>query len=183
MKILKNTSAYDDAVLRKIICATHAYMVKLEGRKAPNWDNLRIKVRSKEYGWSGQSYYHGNGRGWGHDWDVFFSLSPNMTVWGIVTAVYHELMHTYGYKHADYNDIPYKECAKVFPDNPKAVTWNKPPKAPKPKAEKPPAWIAKYESAVKRKKAWETKKKRAETALKKINKTIKYYEKKYPDGG
>ena len=167
MKIIKNTSVYDTRALRSIFCIVHNHMKKLMGHSAPRWKLLEIKVQNKEYGTSGCAFYGGCGR----DWDVFFSLCPGLTEHDVAWIAYHEFMHTYGHKHSAYSNIPKTELNVLFPDN-KLV------EIVKNKATTP-VWITRYNSAVKRQKQWESKARRAKNALKKVNKTVVYYEKKY----
>lgn len=178
MRIVKNSTAYDTRFLRSIICTTHRYMQSLEGRPAPNWKALRVKIaNTKRNGYhSGYAYFNGYG---GHkEWDVFFGLckpdSPmTMTNHTFCSLVYHELMHTYGYEHSQYSDIPKNEILKLFPDEvplPLAKVATK---------EKEPVWKKRYRAVLAREKAWASKLKRAKTALKKAQYQRKYYEDKY----
>lgn len=115
MRIVKNTSRYETKTLRSVLCKVHAHMRKLEGRPAPNWKNLRVKIgHLSRWGWSGYAYY--GGKSW-KDWDVHFSLGQGQTLHCFAKAVYHELMHTYGYRHSQYSDLPDRECEMLFPEN------------------------------------------------------------------
>jgi len=178
MRIVKNSTVYDTRALRSIICATHAHMKKMEGRPAPNWSRLEIKIgNTKRHGYhSGHAFY--GGRGYVGRADVFFGLckpgtSMTMTNHSFCGLVYHELMHTYGYRHSQYSDIPISEILKLFP-----VEEDLPIAAPTLK-KKEPVWIKRYKSALAREKAWTSKLKRAKTALKKAQRQRKYYESKY----
>lgn len=190
MRIIKNTSTRDGAFIKSVFTKVHAYMRTLENRKAPNWKNLRVKLAGREENYhSGRAYYGGHGY---NDWDVFLTLPRCIrkgTHWAtgddkgranvyriheLASLVYHELMHTYGYKHAEYNDILPGELAQLYPDN-----FEVPAEAEKLQCAAAPKWRTKYDSALKRRKAWLSKAKRAETALKKIEKQIKYYERTY----
>jgi hypothetical protein len=114
MRIFKNTSVYMTKDLRRIICKVHAHMKRLERKPAPNWKNLNVKISGRPTGgWRGYAYYGGHG----YEWDVRFTLGCNMTEVGFAIAVYHELMHTYGYRHPQYNDLPFAEALLLFPDN------------------------------------------------------------------
>jgi len=193
MKIVKNTTAYDTRVLRHVICKTHAHMKKLQGKPAPNWKNLRIKIGyTKRWSYhSGHAFYGGYGHG---DHDMFLGLvkpdgNMTMTNHSLCDLVYHELMHTYGYRHAQYTDIPKREIVGLFPyETPLpfetkthirvVLTCGR--AATKPK-QKPPVWKTRYEKLLSREKAWRTKLKRAENALSKIEKQRKYYETRYAE--
>ena len=120
MKIVKNTSVFDTRALRSLICKTHAHMRKLERRSAPNWAGLRIAIRGKSHGWSGRAYHNGVSHWttkYSERWGVFFSINERMTTFEFAVAVYHELMHTYGYNHSQYNDISHKEVASFIEVN------------------------------------------------------------------
>jgi hypothetical protein len=115
MRIVKNTTRFENRVLRSLICRVHAHMKKLEGRPAPHWKGLRVAIGSRQR-YSGRAYLHGGGYGWS-DWDVYLSLPPEATERRTASLVYHELMHTYGYRHRQYNDIPAAELEALFPDD------------------------------------------------------------------
>ena len=171
MKIIKNTSAFDTRALRSIICKTHAHMQKIEGKPAPRWKGLSIKIQSRLHGTSGRAFY--NGLGYIDDWDVFLSISPNTTIYEFAYLVYHELMHTYGYSHKQYSNIKNNEMKLIISDDgplPEKIVL---------KQAAMPVWVKRYESALRRKESWEQKQSRAEKALKKVNAQIKYYERKY----
>lgn len=189
MKIIKNTSGRDTAYIKSVFTKVHTYMRTLEKRKAPNWKNLRVKINGREEKYhSGRAYIGGRGG----EWDVFLTLPrpvKNGTAWhsedkkgqpmfygthSLASLVYHELMHTYGYKHSQYNDISEKELNKLFPE-----VIDLPPAIDKVKAAALPKWQAKYDSALKRRKVWQAKAKRAANALKKVEKQIAYYERTY----
>jgi hypothetical protein len=95
-------------------------MKKLEGKPAPKWNGLRIEIAKSRRGIndvSGFAFYHGRGAGY-KPWDVFLGVPHNSaTEHQVAHLVYHELMHTYGYKHHQYNDIPKSELERLFPDN------------------------------------------------------------------
>jgi len=115
MKIVRNTTKIESRVLRSLLCKVHAHMTKLERRKAPNWKNLRIKIGNRSKGgYRGWAYYYGKGPG---GWDVHLSLPGDATERGFGWLVYHELMHTYGYRHNEYGNIPDRELEALFPDN------------------------------------------------------------------
>lgn len=193
MRITKNTSGYDTRAIKRVFTVVHAFMrsPKCEGKPAPNWRGLRVKIEGRDGGYhSGRAYYHGRGC----DWDVFLTLPRPVlrgTNWhtehrkgkvqtyrvrALASLVYHELMHTYGYRHSQYNDIRAEDLERLFPDN-----YVLPTPAPKPEPVKVAAWIQKRDRLLARRKAWESKAKRAENALKKINKSLRYYERTYGD--
>jgi len=192
MKIIKNTSGRSTREIKKIFTHVHRYMKKLEGRAAPNWKGLRVIIEGREDNYhSGRAYFHGHGG----DWDVFLTLprpTKKGTLWHnkerkgqpnyygvhtLASLVYHELMHTYGYRHSEYNDITEPELNKLFPE-----TYDIPAQ-PEPKARLAalPKWQTKYNRLLARRKTWESKQRRAKVALKKLETQIKYYERTYID--
>lgn len=118
MRIIKNTSKYESKSLRRIMCRVHAHMKKLERRSTPNWKSLNVKFSGRPRGgWAGWAFFYGNG----YEWDVRFTLGLSsryhMAEIDFAIAAYHELMHTYGYRHRQYADLPYSEAAMLFPHN------------------------------------------------------------------
>ena len=179
MRIVKNSTPYDTRALRSIIYATHWYLKKLEGKPAPNWKRLEVKIgNTKRYGYhSGHAFYGGIADYVGQA-DVYFGLckpeaSMTMTNHTFCSLVYHELMHTYGYRHKQFTDIPKQEILKLFPIETDLLI------AKAPLKKKEPVWTKRYNSALYREKAWTTKLKRAKTGLKKAQYQLKYYERKY----
>ena len=174
MKITKNTSVYSTRELKTIICHVHRYMMTLEKRQAPRWKDLAIHVRGRSRKYvTARAFY--NGCGYVDGWDVIFTI-PNseLPVHWFASLVYHELMHTYGYKHKQFTDISGRELAKLYPEN-----YILQPAAPKQKAAASPIWQKRYKAALASEKRWLTKHKRAETALKKVRKKVRYYEATY----
>lgn len=188
MKVIKNTSGRSTAELRKLICRTHSLMKRLEKKPAPNWKRLRIKIQGRNENYhTGRAYFGGNGY---YGWDIFLTLPRPIVrqdlVWdrdgkhnrytarSFVKIVYHELMHTYGYHHNQFEDISQEDLEKLVPEN-----YNLPAEPVKTKKATAPAWRKKYDQAVAAEKRWMAKQKRAATALKKARKKIKYYESKY----
>lgn len=191
MRIIKNTSGYDTRAIKAVFTRVHTFMrsAKCEGKPAPNWKGLRVKIEGREDNrHSGRAFYGGHG----YDWDIFLTLprpikrgtdwaddkgKPNTyRVRKLASLIYHELMHTYGYKHAHYNDIRDADLETLYPDN-----FVLPAPGPKAEPTKAAAWINKRDRLLARKKAWESKAKRAKNALAKIEKSLKYYARKYGD--
>lgn len=191
MRIVKNTSGYETRALKAVFTKVHAFMrsPKCEGKPAPNWKNLRVVIEGREDNrHSGRAYLGGHG----YDWDLFLTIprpvkrgtnwySKNQKgqrneyrVHRLASLVYHELMHTYGYNHNQYNDIRADDLERLYPDN-----YVLPVPEPKPEAPKVAAWVGKRERLLKRRKAWQTKAKRAKNALAKIEKSLAYYERTY----
>jgi hypothetical protein len=188
MKITRNTSIYSSRDLRRVICHTHRFMVKLEGKPAPNWKRLRVVIggRTEDGHTSGRAHY--GGRGW-NGWDVWFTLPDRgMTEHRFCWLVYHELMHTYGYRHRQYTNIKPAEQSKLFPDNkPLALKPPPPPKpirAPKPTTPPPPPVDivrVRYDRMKQRQRTWDAKQRRAANALEKVNREIRAYERRHGD--
>lgn len=189
MKIIKNTSGRSTKAMRSLICKTHAHLRTLEKRPAPNWGRLRVKVAGREENYtSGRAFYHGHG----YDWDMFLTLPRPITLgtaWyskdekgkpnhysarQFCRLVYHELMHTYGYRHKQYNGIRQTDLEKLIPEDYEL------PAQPAPAIKvKPPAWQRRYSQALAAEKRWLAKEKRATKALKKARQKIRYYERTY----
>jgi len=211
---LNNQTDYSSRELRSIICKVHAFMKKLEGKPAPRWKRLNIRISYTKSGHDvgGFAYYGGFNygdqgeavslrfrhkdyfsRGQGDGWTKVFDKEANGWRWepgkftkdadgrstlhSAVRLVYHELMHTYGYKHSQYEDIRPDEVLKLYPEN-KLLDWAEPEKRIETLDEK----VIKKVAALKaRERSWNTKAKRAATAQKQIAKKLKYYSKTYPD--
>lgn len=171
MKITKNTSGYAARDLRRVICKVHSYMKTLEGKAAPNWRRLKIHVRSRPRNYhTGRAFLGGHGyRG---SWDVIFTIPANgETERKFGWLVYHELMHTYGYHHSQYTNIPADELETLFPDNANIL---KPEPAPK------VDHVAKrYAALVKRRATWQSKLNRAQVAHAKVEREVRAYESRH----
>jgi len=190
MKIIKNTSKFDSKKLRSLFCFVHTLIAKdLRIGRLKHWDTLKIEIRHKSHGFSGQAYL---GKVYGNGWDMILSLCyyPKDTVTGLRTTnadlkeyylketsqlFAHELMHSYGWKHHQFASYPLtkKELDKIqekFGD----VNFLKEKKS-KPKVDYVQVRFERVNNNIKQ---WETKKKRAENALKKLYKKQKYYLKK-----
>ena len=174
MKITKNTSVYSTRELKTIICRVHRHMMTFERKPAPRWKNLSVHVRGRARKYvTARAFYHG--LGYVDGWDVIFTIpNKDLPVRWFANLVYHELMHTYGYKHKQFTEISSKELEKLYPEN-----YILQPALPKQKAAASPIWQKRYKVALASEKRWLTKHKRAETALKKVRKKILYYETSY----
>lgn len=169
MNIVKNTSGYSNRALRSIICRVHSEMVKLEGRKAPNWESLRIVVRGRKRAsyTTGSAYLHGRGN---HRYDVVFTLPRELSERRFAWIVYHELMHTYGYVHSQYTDLSERQLDDFgFGHELIPLAATKKRVARNMKAER-------HLSAIRRLREWQTKEKRARNAIKKLQRIIRYYD-------
>ena len=173
MKIIKNTSKFDSKKLRSLFCFVHTLIAKDKhvGR-LKHWNTLKIEIRHKSHGFSGRAYL---GKVYGNGWDMFLSLSKGTSLRWLSQLFAHELMHSYGYDHHQYAKWPLtkKELDKIqekFGD----VNFLKEKKS-KPKVDYVQVRFDRVNNNIKQ---WETKKKRAENALKKLYKKQKYYLKK-----
>ena len=174
MQIIKNTSGYDTRAIRAVIVMAHNYIRKFEGRPAPNWSRLRVVVRGRDKGnhVTGCAALHGHGT----RWDVCLTVPrPSLDARELLRLAHHELMHTYGYEHSGYVDISEAERAVLIPANYKMPT-------PAPKAKPAPAdrKARRVASLIARRKQWQTRIKRAQTALTKIRKSLRLYERTAP---
>lgn len=162
MRIVKNTSGYDTRALRALIVLAHRHIKKHEARNAPMWRLLEIVVRGRDLRQhtSGCAYLGGA--------KMWLTLPrPTVSAREVLFLAYHELMHSFGYEHRQFRDLRADELAALVP-NDRAL----PLERAKPKRDAQASRIA---SLMARKRQWETKAKRAETALKKINRSLAYY--------
>lgn len=170
MKITRNTTPFETRDVRRVICKVHAIMTKLEARPAPNWKHLRIALRGTTNTYvRGYAYYHGRGA---YAWDVHLTLPAGIREQRLAWLVYHELMHTYGYKHKQYTDARDHELAAWFPED-RAIRLAADVK-PKAKAS---VQEIRHQRVVVKLAAWQTKQKRAANAIKKLKSQLRYYEK------
>ncbi len=179
MKIIKNTTHYSTRELRRVICAVHKGMSKAEG-KLPFWKRCKIAIGNSKrgkYSVSGYAFYHGRGY---KPWDVFLGLPhEKCTVRTFADLVYHELMHSYGYKHTQYRDLTKAELNEMLGEEwcdqliPLAATVAKP---------KPEVSVVekRYAALLKRQQQWDAKLRRATTAKKKVDREVKVYARRHP---
>ena len=166
MKIISNTSRRESAHLRSIVCRVHKHMTKLEGRKCPCWDTLRTAIggTAKSHD-SGHAFLKPGGRQ-RHDVWLTIPHSHVYTTHQFAHLVYHELMHSYGYKHSQYTNIRTSELDALFPLNDPIRD------AHTPKKDRPALTDLRLARAEQSLRAWQTKAKRAETAIKKLRARI-----------
>lgn len=106
MRIIKNTSVYQTKKLKKLFGLVH-YLIALREGRLPQWKQLRVVVRNGRN--SGRAFYPmwiGNNH---TGWDMFLSLnsSPHINYLSRIAQLFaHELMHNYGYKHAQFRSDP-----------------------------------------------------------------------------
>lgn len=176
MRIVENTSGYNARQLRSLIILAHTTIRKVEGYDAPNWKHLRILVRGRDQGnyVTGRTVLGGRRSG---PWDVCLTIPrPNVSARLVLYLVYHELMHVYGYRHGQFVDLTEAEQAKIIPDD-YAL---QPPEAPR-KPTTTDRKSARIVALLDREKKWQTRAKRARTALTKIRRSLKHYERTAPE--
>ncbi len=163
-----NTTRYPTALLRTIICRAHAENAKSRGRLR-TWGRVEIKIRRSLRGsyTSGHAYLNGT-------YAVLTLPAPTCTAAQLYRLAWHELQHLYGYRHSNMglyyppDEETQRECAGL----PERMTEE--PRKPKAKPDRQQTAYTRTLAAIKR---WETKAKRAETALKKLRRRQAYYEK------
>lgn len=177
MKIATNTSDIPTQFLRTVFTGVHNHLKKTEGA-CRAWRYLEVTVRQS------QTKRNNSGRAWLRTGPMILTFSrreivfdekvyPILTTRGIAWIFYHELMHVYGYGHKQYNDIPKGELDALI------VDWPKYPPKIEVKEKSKVDHVAKRAASVDtRIKSWESKLKRATTALKKLKAQRKYYAKK-----
>ena len=180
MRIIKNTSGYNTAKLKSLFCEVHSLVAKREG-KLPHWKDLKVAVRRKSYGYSGRAYL---GKVYGEGWDLFLSINDEMNISSLSQLFAHELYHSYGFDHNQYqswplseNDIKIleskfsiedlisKEEEKTTQVNLVAKNYTK--------------LLKRKENLLKRQKQYESNLKRITNNLKKVRRSLDVYEKKY----
>jgi len=102
MKITKNTSLYETKKLKSLFCLIHKQLAKYEGRMSW-WDDLNISIQYKTYDYSGRAFLKLPRH---KTWGMFLSMSKDLTLDEVSQLFAHELMHTYGYRHHQFNTDP-----------------------------------------------------------------------------
>jgi hypothetical protein len=161
-------------------------MAKAEG-KLRTWKHLKIKiVYSRSGGTSGWATYSGYG--------MLLRLekpSPRRLYKGepqrcfvrsLVHLTYHELMHSYGYRHKQYGEIPNREILQICENLGLDHRYQLPEKTEKPKRVRDLP-MERYNRICDRTVQWEKKAKRAATALKKLRKQKREYERRLRAAG
>tara|TARA_A100000172_G_scaffold26811_2_gene15731 strand:+ start:5842 stop:6666 length:825 start_codon:yes stop_codon:yes gene_type:complete len=170
MKIIKNTSGFDTGKLRSLFSFIHRQVAKDEG-KLSFWKTLNIQVQSKTTStYSGQAYL---GKYRVEKWDMFLSISDEISIGSLSQLFAHELMHNYGYEH---HQFPRHPLSKEQLDDIKAnfdISDMKKVARAKKRINKV---AQRYERMLKRQKAWSKKLKLANTNLAKVEKEIRKYE-------
>ena len=180
MKIIKNTSAFDSKKLRSLFSLIHNQVAKYEGR-LKHWKRLKIIVRQKSYGYSGQAYvgqvFYNSSVPKDKRWDIFLSVSKDLTLYKLSPLFAHELYHSYGFgSHKSFRHDPLDE--KQFEVINKKFDIKNLFKVEKPKI-KTDYVALRFEKAKKGLAKWESKQKRINNLVKKYRKKIAYYETKY----
>lgn len=171
---LVNETRYPTREIRKIITAVHAEEAKIRG-KLRTWDSLRVTVKySRRRRYWGCASYSG--------YTMMLTLpGGGARVDELVALVQHELWHNYGIRHGDYPSTV-RSCDTRTPFVQRCLARlgferieEKPVGGPRLTTdERRAAKLASIEDRIKR---WESKRKRAENALRKLRKQRTYYEK------
>lgn len=175
MRITKNTSGYDAKALRALICLAHQYIRRFEGRAAPNWKGLRVVVRGRSAHYTtGCAYLGGRGNA---RFDVCLTVPrTGLKAREFLSLAHHELMHTYGFRHEQYRDLNAAELEELIPNDYELA------KATAPRKPTPTERTqAKIISLLERQAQWESRLVRAQRALQKLSKSLRYYEKHKPE--
>ena len=172
MKIIKNTSGYDSRKLQSLFSAIHNEIAKDEGR-LKHWKKLKVQIQAKSYGYSGRAYL---GKVYGKGWDMFLSVSNDLTFNEIAQLFAHELYHSYGFHHHQFQRHPLDE--KQMARLEKKFKIEDLHKVEKPKVKVDYVRL-RYENAQNKLSEWESKQKRTNNLVKKWKKKVAYYEKKY----
>ena len=113
MKIIKNTSHYDTKKLKSMFCFIHSQLAKHEGR-LPQWKSLQITcMKHKQLNsYSGWAYL---GKVYGEGADMHLRMGRDISIKANAQLFAHELMHSYGYTHSQFNTDPLtpEEVAQV----------------------------------------------------------------------
>ncbi len=144
---IKNETQYSTRAIRSVLTTIHNHMAKTEGRMRRWKElvvQIGYTRDSRVRGWaylgnanSGPVYWRRSAFGRQENGvkiepgkqcpDVLLRLPEprqiqNDEIWradehDLGWLTYHEFMHSYGYNHKQYTDIPKKELAMLFPDN------------------------------------------------------------------
>ena len=179
MKIIKNTSAFDSKKLRSLFSLIHNQVAKYEGR-LKHWNSLKIIVRQKSNSYSGRAYigqvFYDSSVPKDQRWDVFLSVSKDLSLYKLAQLFAHELYHSYGFKsHKSFRHDPLDE--KQFEVINKKFDIKDLLKVEKPKV-KIDYVALRFEKAKRGLAKWESKQKRINNLVKKYRKQVAYYERK-----
>lgn len=165
MKVVNDTR-FDTRELRRILCAVHRDESRKRG-KMHRWRDLAVTVsyaKRGNRGYTGHAYFSG--------WRAHLSIPRGTANRAEVAALWHhELLHLYGLRHRDFSPAALRcdtaPFVAAFPGDLVEAE-----KAPKSKEDPRAKRIA---ALVERRRRWETKAKRAATALKKIDASLRRY--------
>lgn len=182
MKIIKNTSKFDSKKLKPLFTLIHNLVAIREGR-LPHWNRLKVQIANKAEGYSGRAYV-GEVYTTADEWDVYLSVSENITLEKLSYLFAHELYHSYGYGHKQYRSDPlevsdYEIIDTSFDiDDMRSKDVNKGTQI-NVVAKNYKKLLARRENLENKRKRYESNIKRVDNSLKKVEKSIKQYEKKY----
>ena len=174
MKIIKNTSSFDNKKLQSLFSLIHNQIAKYEGR-LKHWKTLKVQIRNKSYGYSGRAYL---GKVYGSGWDMFLSVSNDLSLEKLSQLFGHELMHSYGYKHSAFCKDPLtKKNIDEIKEKFSNINLHKVIKE-KPKKD---IIVSRYDNIVKNYNNWEKKYLYSMKKLKKYKKEKRKYELRHKD--
>jgi hypothetical protein len=164
---IENETKYATRELRTIFCRVHTLVAKYEGR-LPQWKALRVHVvytRNREH--SGYAYLRG----------YYMKLClqrGSISRYTVASLFAHELMHSYGYRHSEMASRGRADPVELTEFTGTTLDEQK----PKPKAKPSTAELQaqRYGRVLERERRWQSKLKRAQTALRKLKRQRKYYE-------
>lgn len=168
MKVI-NHSKYSSIQLRSVICAAHRSLSRTQG-KMPRWNYTEIEIKRRRTDLTHRTSGHATVGG---RHAVLILPAPRCTVAALYALAWHEIQHLYGYHHANMGiyyplESEIKEMTSGMPEYLEEIA---PPPKPKQNLQ-----LLRYQTTLDRVKAWETKLKRAQHALKKLKERQRYYE-------
>lgn len=168
MKVINKTN-YNTRTLRSVMCSVHGDFPK----RLPTWKHLEVTVVYSRSGMSGYASYDG------YRMRLRVPKKKVSLLW-FAKLFHHEILHSYGLKHKDFQGNIGREMWKdaekyqwvVNKHGLQEMLEEVEPVKPKPDLRE-----EKVRRLMERRKAWATKARRAETALKKIDRSLRYYQK------
>ena len=200
MKVV-NKSGYDTRELRKIFHQVVRDLLKKRPSWAKDWKRygadytVKVGNRRKDDFISGhayvgleQIYEQAKRGGWVRSHNLYLSSPADVSVAKLAATFEHELYHSFGV--GDHRDFPpsVMDCnPEPFAHYPELLSLPERlsyvAKVQKPKPTKEETQRKRVEKLLQQRKPWVTKARRAETAIKKIDASLKRYEKQGHDVG
>ena len=166
MKIV-NRTRYSTRELRTVVCRAYALAAKTEG-KLKRWRQVKFTVvPATQRACSGWAYLGGyNGR--------LRVPKREVAAAPLFRLAWHEIMHLYGYTHRQFQTYP--TAAETDAAVSDSVLYEQQPKA-KPKLDRQ---MIRFERTLAGIARWQSKLKRAQNALRELNRRKRYYERVLP---